>query len=112
MLLAASIASSREGNTSLSVVDRQAPEHIRLRLGVTVSKAVGNAVTRNRVKRQIRAWFRQFLGENEHLLDFSGDLVVIARPSAASLKSTVIFTDLSRLAKRQLGGCSEANGRG
>ena len=96
----------------MSVVDRQAPEHIRLRLGVTVSKAVGNAVTRNRVKRQIREWFRQFSGENKNLVEFIGDLVVIARPGAASLRSRAIFADLSQLAKRQLAGCREVSSRG
>ena len=30
----------------------------RPRLGITVSRKVGNAVTRNRVKRQVREWFR------------------------------------------------------
>ncbi len=112
VLLAASVTSSREGNTSLSVVDSPDSEQLRLRLGVTVSKAVGNAVTRNRVKRRIRAWFRQFSEENRALLAFIGDFVVIARPSAASLRSKVMFSDLNQLAISQLAGRRGENDRG
>ncbi len=46
------------------------------RLGLVVSRKVGNAVCRNLVKRRLRAIFRQLpstLGENQ-------DIVVIARP--------------------------------
>jgi ribonuclease P protein component len=49
------------------------------RLGVTVSRKVGNAVVRNRVKRRIREWFRRRRGR----LRGAWDLVVIARPDAA-----------------------------
>ena len=62
------------------------------RLGTTVSRRLGGAVTRNRVKRSIREWFRlrkQQLG--------SLDLVVIARPPAASLGGQRSAEELSRL---------------
>ncbi len=44
------------------------------RLGITVTRKVGNAVRRNRIKRLVREWFR---GREEELK--SCDLVVIAR---------------------------------
>ena len=53
----------------------------RRRLGVTVSKRVGNAVIRNRIKRRIREWFRH---ARERLPDRS-DVVVIARRAARDL---------------------------
>ena len=68
------------------------------RLGVTVSKRVGNAVVRNRVKRRIREWFRS---EREHL-DPTMDLVVIGRSPAAPLSGREISRQLG-CATRELG---------
>jgi len=56
------------------------------RLGVTVSRRVGKAVVRNRIKRAIREWFRQ---SRENLGDRL-DLVVIARASAGELSAREI----------------------
>lgn len=53
------------------------------RLGVTVSRRVGNAVVRNRIKRGVREWFRQ----NRESLTDPVDLIVIARKAASSLSS-------------------------
>ena len=49
-----------------------------VKVGFSVSKKVGNAVTRNKVKRRLRECFRPYLGTLK-----SGLYVVIARPSAA-----------------------------
>ena len=51
-------------------------------LGVTVSKKVGTAVERNRVKRRIREWFRR----NRSVLPPNAAVVVIARRGAADLE--------------------------
>jgi ribonuclease P protein component len=53
------------------------------RLGLIVSKKVGNAVTRNRVKRMIREIFRHRLPELTQ--DQGVDIVVIARYSAGNV---------------------------
>jgi len=60
------------------------------RLGVTVSRRVGSAVTRNRVKRGIREWFRR----NQPLLTPFAELVVIARQGAADLRAREISREL------------------
>ena len=70
----------------------------RRRLGVTVSRRVGNAVVRNRVKRAIREWYRQ--GPNGLQAIPPCDLVVIARSGASELGATAIRDELSLLAKR------------
>jgi ribonuclease P protein component len=67
----------------------------RTRLGVTVSRKVGNAVVRNRVKRRIREWFRC----DGRALVAGRDVVVIARSAAANLSGADASAELSRIAK-------------
>jgi ribonuclease P protein component len=55
----------------------------RSRLGITVSKRVGRAVIRNRVKRLVREHFRQHKG----LFSDSYDVNVIAKGGIADLSS-------------------------
>ena len=66
------------------------------RLGVTVSRKVGNAVVRNRVKRRIREWFRRARPK----LRAEIDLVVIGRSAAAGLSGPEMKESLCRLARR------------
>lgn len=53
-----------------------------VRLGITVSRKVGGAVDRNRLKRWIREYFRRHRGKLVSPLDLS----VVAKPGAASLE--------------------------
>lgn len=66
------------------------------RFGVTVSRKVGDAVTRNRVKRWIRESCRRWVAE----LPPSLDIVVVARPQAAGAGFAPIATELASLTKR------------
>jgi ribonuclease P protein component len=63
------------------------------RLGVTVSKKVGCAVIRNRIKRLVREYFRL----NNALFDKAYDMNVIARSGAASLSSQKINQTLESI---------------
>jgi ribonuclease P protein component len=65
----------------------------RPRLGVTVSRRVGNAVVRNRIKRGVREWFRR----SRKGLEERVDLVVIARASARELSTQEISVVLDRM---------------
>jgi ribonuclease P protein component len=62
----------------------------RARLGLTVSRKVGNAVQRNRAKRLIREWFR----EGGCSLPAGSDVVVIARAGAADLSRAEVSAEL------------------
>lgn len=68
----------------------------RVRLGLTVSRKVGGAVERNRVKRRVREWFRGARSE----LPAGADLVVIARRPAAITESFALHRELDRMASR------------
>lgn len=66
------------------------------RLGLTVSRKVGCAVERNRLKRRVRELFRL---NYEHLLQ-SVDFVVIAQPGAAQLSFGEIRAELCAMHER------------
>ncbi len=61
------------------------------RAGFVVSKAVGNAVVRNKVRRRLRHLVRPLLGE----LPAGSTLVVRALPAAAEAMYATLGTDLS-----------------
>ena len=63
----------------------------RSRLGVTVSRRIGNAVIRNRVKRRVREIFR---GRIRDTLAKGTSLVVIARAGAGGLATASITDEL------------------
>lgn len=63
-------------------------------LGLVVSKRVGNAVARNRVKRRVREWFRT---HRDALSQAGEDFVVIARSGSADLSQKAIAAELSAL---------------
>jgi len=62
------------------------------RLGITVSRKVGGAVVRNRVKRWVRESYRRFPEGRPP----STDLVVIAKPAAAGSTYQAIAAELRR----------------
>jgi ribonuclease P protein component len=69
------------------------------RVGFVVSKAVGNAVVRNRVKRRLRHLAREHVSS----LPGSAALVVRALPAAATASSRELRVDLARCLARVQG---------
>jgi ribonuclease P protein component len=61
------------------------------RFGITVSKKVGNAVMRNRVKR----WLREAIRHHQYKLEVPIDVVFIASPRAARASYRSIELDVS-----------------
>src|SRR5262245_8676646 len=65
------------------------------RVGFTVTKRIGNAVTRNRIKRRARDWLR-----THGWVPAGRDVVLVAKESAATTTSVEIGHDLQRLVAR------------
>ena len=63
------------------------------RLGITVTRRVGNAVTRNRLKRLVREWFRL----NQSTISGCFNINVIAKKTASGLTSLQVFGILDKL---------------
>jgi len=66
-------------------------EESELRLGLVISRKVGNAVTRNYVRRRVREYFRLHAPCQTAL-----DLVVVARHSASHADTAEMWQELSR----------------
>jgi ribonuclease P protein component len=63
------------------------------RVGITVAKAVGNAVVRNRLRRRVKAILdRTAFGTPPYR-----DVVLIARPGAGEADSVALAAELARL---------------
>lgn len=82
-------------NRKFVVYVLEKPEQKHFRVGISVGKKVGNAVTRNAVKRKIRACIFQMKDHLASELDF----IVIARQSTAELSSTEVYSNLQHVLK-------------
>ena len=68
----------------------------RCRLGITVTRKVGHAVKRNRIKRLIREYFRC----NRHLISGNWDINIIAKKEAADPSAGDIFGSVQNIFER------------
>ena len=66
------------GRHVLAMAARRSPPELAGRLGLTVTKKIGNAVVRNRIKRLVREWLRL-----HGWVPTGWDIVVVAKDSAA-----------------------------
>jgi len=70
-------------------------QHDRSRLGVTVTKKVGQAVERNRIKRHVREFFRL----NRHCLSGNWDISIIAKRQSAEMTHRSLQNIFDRISR-------------
>ncbi len=77
------------------------PDQTNARLGLAVSRQVGNAVVRNRIKRRLRESFRCYL---RPALGPGSSLMIVARQGADGLRTPEVTAELKpvllRMAKK------------
>ncbi|MEO6324144.1 MAG: ribonuclease P protein component [Thermoanaerobaculia bacterium] len=77
-------------------------EKERVRMGITATRKLGNAVTRNRVKRRLREIYRRLRARDLAGSSRGLDVVVNVRPSARIASFDELATDVERLWARLL----------
>lgn len=90
-------ARGRSGATGRIVLYWLDKRHGDYRVGLSVSRKVGNAVVRNLLKRRLRACFQAY---GPSLAERSIDLVVVCRPSAAGATYAELSADLAKLLRK------------
>ncbi len=86
-------ATKLHGRHVLALARKRSDPSLPGRLGITVTKKVGNAVVRNRIKRWLREWLRL-----HGWVPRGWDLVLVAKDSAARQGHPADFApDLTRI---------------
>lgn len=97
-LLASKYGKKRISSNIIVLVNEhvsQIPDYTN-RVGFTITKKIGNAVKRNKVKRRLRAIW-QNINNNNNLTN--ADYVLIARYQAASASYNTLYNDLNHCLK-------------
>lgn len=92
--LALSEGGEKVHSRNFMIISRKA-ESAAPRIGITVSRKVGNAVTRNRIKRLVREFYRM-----EKSLFAAAEFNIIARQGASHLDFPAVRHELARLLRR------------
>ena len=70
----------------------------KVRVGISVSKKLGNAVTRNKIKRQVRSMAYNLIDFN----DYSKDMIIIVRKPYLDFDYAYDMADLEKLIKKAI----------
>jgi ribonuclease P protein component len=82
-------------NRQFVIYTLKKPDQRHFRIGLSVSKKIGNAVTRNQIKRYIRQVFHEFDGQIHNHADY----IIIARKPTAEMNYHEVKQSLSHVLK-------------
>lgn len=82
-------------NRQFVVYTLKKPNQLHFRIGLSVSKKIGNAVTRNQIKRYVRQAFHEFDGYIHNDVDY----IIIARKPTADMDYFDIQKSLTHVLK-------------
>ncbi|WP_068675952.1 ribonuclease P protein component [Oceanobacillus sp. Castelsardo] len=80
-------------NRQLVIYYIEKPEQNHFRVGLSVGKKIGNAVTRNRIKRYLRQAFQEL----EQQIRYPHDIVIIARNQTKNMGYEEVKKSLTHL---------------
>lgn len=86
----------RKVHTGLFIAVNEESAADRTRLGITVSRRVGKAVSRNRIKRVAREYFRK----NRQRIPGQRDIHIIAKQGAAERTNQELFASLETIFRK------------
>lgn len=86
----------KRGNSYFVVVNKKNYENVNFRFAMSIGTKYGNAVNRNKIKRQVRSIIR----ENQHYIDKTNNFVIVIRPQSNKLQYNEISSHLTNLLKK------------
>ena len=99
-------------NMAMFYLRRESDRPPGVRVGLTVGRALGGAVMRNRIKRRLREAVRLNLAEPELRPEFAADVVINPRKSVATVEFVVLKSEVAdglRAIGRGKGGRAAGN---
>lgn len=92
-------------STRLLVLRYLRTDRAETRIGMSTPRTLGGAVQRNRVRRRLRELVREQLRERQDTMSTGWDLLLIARPEAATASHAELRAALRSLVERSgIGG--------
>jgi ribonuclease P protein component len=84
-------------NRELVIYYKEKPDQTHFRVGISVGKNIGNAVIRNKIKRQMREAFMQL----EKRIQHEFDIILIARKPTLNMNTIQITKSLTHLLRKK-----------
>lgn len=83
----------KRGNSYFTVFLKESKNNVNFKFAMSIGKKFGNAVARNKIKRQIRSIIR----DNKEIINKSLDFVIVIKPKANTLSYKEISKQLTSL---------------